>query len=41
MREKVEKDLNTDNLAALYFFGSPVDLNLKSGKNDKNKKVFI
>lgn len=38
MRGKVEKDLNTDNLAGLYFFGTDVDLNLKS---DKNKEIFI
>lgn len=41
LRGKVEKDLNTDNLSALYFFGSsPIDLNLAQDKNDKNKKLF-
>ena len=40
MKSRVKKDLNTDNLAALYFFGSSVDLNL-SRKKDKNKELFI
>ena len=41
MKGKVKKDLNTDNLAALYFFGSsPIDLNL-ARKKDKNKELFI
>lgn len=39
MKEKILKGpLNTSNLAGLYFFGTEVDLNLKS---DKNKEVFI
>jgi hypothetical protein len=40
MKGRLKKDLNTDNLAALYFFGSAVDLNL-SRKKDKNKELFI
>ena len=40
MKGRVKKDLNTDNLAALYFFGSSVDLNF-SRKKDKNKELFI
>jgi hypothetical protein len=39
-RELVEKDLNKKNLAALYFFGSAIDLNLPQ-KKDKNKELFI
>ncbi len=39
MKDKVQRDLNTDGLAALYFFGSaPVDLNLA---RDENKELFI
>jgi len=37
---KVEEDLNTGNLAALYFFGPPIDLNL-TRKKHKNKELFI
>jgi hypothetical protein len=37
MKGRVKKDLNTDNLAALYFFGSAVDLNLARGTN---KELF-
>ncbi len=37
-RRKVEEDLDTGNLAALYFFGPPIDLNLARGKN---KQLFI
>ncbi len=37
-REILKGPLNTSNLAGLYFFGTEVDLNLKS---DKNKEVFI
>jgi hypothetical protein len=39
-RKLVEKDLNIDNLAALYFFGPAIDLNLPL-KKDKNKELFI
>jgi hypothetical protein len=39
-RELVAKNLNRDNLAALYFFGSAIDLNLPL-KKDKNKELFI
>ena len=39
-RGKVEEDLDTGNLAALYFFGPPIDLSL-SRRKDKNKKIFI
>jgi hypothetical protein len=39
-RKLVEKDLNSDNLAALYFFGSAIDLNLPL-KKDKNKELFL
>jgi len=39
-RELVKKDLNTKNLAALYFFGPAIDLNLPR-KKDKNKEIFI
>jgi hypothetical protein len=38
MKDRVKKDLNTDGLAALYFFGSTVDLNLD---RDTNKELFI
>jgi len=38
MKDKVRKDLNIEGLAALYFFGSGVDLNLSQ---DKNKELFI
>jgi hypothetical protein len=38
MKGRVKKDLNTDNLAALYFFGSTVDLNLA---RDTSKELFI
>jgi hypothetical protein len=38
MKGRVKKDLNIDNLAALYFFGSTVDLNLAK---DTNKELFI
>ncbi len=38
-KDKVKKDLNTDNLAALYFFGSSVDLNLTT--RGGNKELFI
>jgi hypothetical protein len=38
-RELVEKDLNTKDLTALYFFGPPIDLNL-TGKKHKNKELF-
>jgi hypothetical protein len=34
-KDKVLKGLNTDNLAALYFFGSSLDLNLAKKKNGK------
>jgi hypothetical protein len=40
MKGKVKKDLNIDNLAALYFFGPAIDLNLPL-KKDKNKELFI
>jgi hypothetical protein len=39
-RELVEKDLNTKDLTALYFFGPAIDLNLPL-KKDKNKELFI
>ena len=39
-RDKVEEDLKTENLKALYFFGPPIDLNLPR-KKDKNKKLYI
>lgn len=38
MKDKVTRDLNMDGLAALYFFGSGVDLNLAQ---DKNKKLIL
>jgi hypothetical protein len=38
LKDKVEKDLNIEGLAALYFFGSGVDLNLAQ---DKNKELYI
>jgi hypothetical protein len=38
-RGKVKEDLDTSNLAALYFFGPPIDLNLPR-KKDKNKELF-
>jgi hypothetical protein len=38
MKDRVKKELNTDGLAALYFFGSCADLNLA---RDKNKDLFI
>jgi hypothetical protein len=38
-RELVEKDLNKDNLVALYFFGAAIDLNLPL-KKDKNKDLY-
>ena len=37
-KHDIEKKLNTKQLAGLYFFGTNVDLNLKS---DTNKEVFI
>jgi hypothetical protein len=37
-KNDVKAKLNTEQLAGLYFFGTDVDLNLKS---DKNKEVFI
>ena len=38
LKVKVRKNLNIDGLAALYFFGSGVDLNLAQ---DKNKELNI
>lgn len=38
MKSRVKRDLNIDNLAALYFFGSTVDLNLAK---DTNKELFV
>jgi hypothetical protein len=38
-RDKVKKDLNIEGLAALYFFGSTVDLNLTT--KGGNKELFI
>ncbi|MGA9069318.1 MAG: hypothetical protein WB424_03620 [Terracidiphilus sp.] len=38
-RDKVRKDLKTEDLAALYFFGSTVDLNLTA--KGGNKELFI
>jgi hypothetical protein len=38
-RGKVEEDLDTGNLVALYFFGPPIDLTLPR-KKDKNKVLF-
>lgn len=38
LKDKVRKDLNIEGLAALYFFGSGVDLNLAQ---DKNKELNI
>jgi hypothetical protein len=38
-RDKVRKDLKTEGLAALYFFGSTVDLNLTT--KGGNKELFI
>ncbi len=40
MQKRVEDYLNIDNLAALYLFGSTVDLNLAQ-KKTQNKKLFI
>ena len=37
-KKKIIDNLDTSNLSGLYFFGTDVDLNLKSGKN---KDIFI
>jgi hypothetical protein len=37
-KHDLEKKLDTEQLAGLYFFGTNVDINLKS---DKNKEVYI